>query len=826
MLDRHTRGWVVAVVSGALVASCGGKTSGTSNAGSSGSSGATSGSTTIAGATLVRGGVDKIDLLFMIDNSPSMGDKHALLAEAVPGMIRRLVSPNCVDAAGNPTGSTFSPAGGCATGKAEFPPVHDMHIGIVTSSLGGRGGDQCDPNEKNRANMTLLAHNDDRGELIIRGGASESPVADAQAPGGGGNFLAWFPPIVQNMGSGKMPSDVAALGAGGPGDPTAMGTLIGDFTTMIQGVHEHGCGFEAQNEAWYRFLVQPDPFDHIQINGQSVAQLSGIDATILKQRADFLRPDSLVAVIVVTDENEEVADPLALKGQAWTFENSQFPGSPNYAAPEGTIECKNAVDQNSPTTTGPYDKNCTSCAFIKGDPSFATRCPNDGSGTQGFLDPMNDQLNVRFFNQKQRFGVFVGYPTSRYVRGLSKSSVPDSGHEHDKDGNYAGDSQSNCVNPLFATQLPTDPNGELCALHRGPRTPDLVYYAAIAGVPHELLQQDRSNPDSPQKEVLGEADWQLITGKDPEHYDFTGADFHMIESYLPRTAENLPPGVVNASQCPPGSSDTCDPINGRERDTKKGDLEFACIFALPMSKDCTNPMFAAACACSAGNPTQNSPLCDSSSGSHTTTQISAKVYPSVREMVIAHAMGAQGIVSSLCPIHVTPANGDSPPDPLYGYRPALNTIVNRLKVSLAVQCLPQKLTPNSTGAAPCEVLLVLPGGGSCMNPTCDAARGLSVPPQDLLTGFCAAAEAEWQQGAGVIVSAPDPAHQNVCQLKQLTSTGAPTAFDAFGSCAAPPDPSKVGWCYVEGAAAGACPQAIEFTNGAPPAGATAYVKCM
>jgi hypothetical protein len=626
---------------------------------------------------LHEGVVDKVDLLFMIDNSASMGDKQALLAEAVPDMIRRLVSPNCVDAAGNPTGSTVSPAGGCATGKAEFPPVHDMHIGIVTSSLGGRGSDQCDPKETNHANTALLAHNDDRGELIVRGGASEFFVTDALANGGGGNFLAWFPDVAANRGPGKMKPTVAALGPN-PGDATTPGTLIGDFTTMIQGVHEHGCGFEGQNEAWYRFLVQPDPFDSVQISGQT-AQISGIDGTILKQRADFLRPDSLVAVIVVTDENEEVADPLAVGGQGWVFENSQFPGSPNFAAPEGTIECKSAVDASNPTTSGPNDKNCTSCAFIKGDPNFAARCPNDGTfGTKGFLDPVDDQLNVRFFNQKQRFGISVGYPTSRYVRGLSKLSVPDSAHEHDKNGTYVGDSQPNCMNPLFATNLPTDPSADLCGLQRGPRTPDFVYYAAIAGVPHQLLQQDPKNPDSPQKDFLSAADWQLVAGKDPEHYDFTGADFHMIESYLPRTAQNLPPGVVNASQCPPGSPDTCDPINGREWDTKKGDLEFACIFQLPKPRDCSDPMYLGACDCSMGSPNQNTPLCQGSNGNYTTTQVNGKAYPSVREMIIAHAMGAQGIVSSLCPIHVAPANGDSPPDPLYGYRPAVNTIVNRL----------------------------------------------------------------------------------------------------------------------------------------------------
>src|SRR5512144_1995052 len=44
---------------------------------------------------------DKIDLLFMIDNSISMSDKQAILRAAVPDLVNRLVNPICVDAQGN-----------------------------------------------------------------------------------------------------------------------------------------------------------------------------------------------------------------------------------------------------------------------------------------------------------------------------------------------------------------------------------------------------------------------------------------------------------------------------------------------------------------------------------------------------------------------------------------------------------------------------------------------------------------------------------------------------------------------------------------------------
>ncbi|HEY1693836.1 MAG TPA: hypothetical protein VGG39_16830 [Polyangiaceae bacterium] len=586
---------------------------------------------------------NKVDLLFMLDNSASMGDKQVLLAAAVPDVLQGLVSLQ----------------------------VHDMHVGIVTSSLGGRGGDQCNPSATNPASPSLNAHNDDRGELIDRSGVAGDPTVET-VPAAGENashFLGWFPSDAANSGATPPPAPVV----------TDEATLVGDFTGMVEGVHEHGCGFEAQNEAWYRFLVQPDPFDTITKNGTQAA-FTGVDATILQQRHDFLRPDSLLIVVVLTDESEAVADPLSISGQGWAFENEQFPGSTNGSAPEGSIECKN-LDPNNPLTTGPNDPNCTSCAFLQGAPNFATECPNDGTnGTNGYLDPIDDQLNVRFFHQKERFGLLAGYPTSRYVRGLSKTTVPDSQHEHDGNGNYIGDqdAQANCTNPIFAASLPANGTGELCNLPPGPRTSGLVLYEAIAGVPHQLLQQDPTNPDSPQKTALTDADWKLILGTDPENYDFRGADFHMIEDWNPRTTQGV---YANASQCPPGSPNDCDPINGRECATNEGDLQFACIFDIRslyggVGKDCTQAKFLGACDCASGALGSTTPLCDTTTP---TLQIYAKAYPSVREMIIAHALGEQGLVSSLCPIHVTDTGGG---DPLYGYRPAVLSLLARAGKSL------------------------------------------------------------------------------------------------------------------------------------------------
>jgi hypothetical protein len=834
--------------------------------------------------------IDKVDLLFMIDNSPSMGDKQTLLALAVPNMIARLATPNCVNVMTGAVMGTIDASGNCPSGfKPEFNAVHDMHIGIVSSSLGSRGGDVCPDNTMNPVNASISAHDNDNGELINRGGVAGNPgmetspgTTDAPSPL---NFLSYFPSVAANMGKPTPPTPPV----------TSANQLVSDFTTLISGVHEHGCGFEAQNEAWYRFLVQPDPFQSINKNGNQ-AVLTGIDNTILQQRAAFLRPDSLLAVIVVTDENEEAADPLSIAGQGWAFDQSSFPGSQSGGgAPQGTVEC-GKLDPNNPTMTGPNDPNCTSCAFNNLG-SNTTRCPKDGAnGNAGYLDPQNDAINLRFWQQKRRFGLFAGYPTSRYVRGLQKTTVPsvglafmgDKDHEHDGNGNYIGDqdANANCVNPIYAQNLPTSASMDLCHLTAGPRTPDLVYYAAIAGVPHQLLQAkpgatDSSNVDPttmkpvcpagtpqaqcPQKDTLSDADWKLILGTDPEHYDFRGQDFHMVESDTPRTTNTG--GWANAAtstnqagcqldqngNAPAG----CDPINGAEFNPNKEDLEFACTFPLvqvqggqitSFQKDCTNAMFNQACDCQSTSLDKGTQLCSATTA---TTQVNAKAYPSVREMIIAHAMSTelingqvsnQGIVSSLCPINLdvgmsqTAANAD----PLFGYNPAVNAIINRLKASLSNTCIPQKLNPNTDGTVSCLILVTLPpgtGGGTCKNPGKACTGALIGPGGNLATGqgvtssapflqsvldkFCDDQESTYTGSGGKPGGMNDPANMPVCALQQVVITAADDQ-----SCSGSSTP---GWCYVQGQGAVAlnCPEGtIVFTSSEPPNGATTSLQCL
>src|SRR5512142_285022 len=85
-----------------------------------------------------------IDLLLMIDNSSSMADKQKVLALAVPQLLQQLVQPQCLDANGNrlnpPMPAQLGAQSPCPNGSSpEFNPVNNIHVGIVTSSLGDHG---------------------------------------------------------------------------------------------------------------------------------------------------------------------------------------------------------------------------------------------------------------------------------------------------------------------------------------------------------------------------------------------------------------------------------------------------------------------------------------------------------------------------------------------------------------------------------------------------------------------------------------------------------------------------------------------------------------
>jgi len=729
--------------------------------------------------TVKQAAVDKIDLLLGIDNSRSMGDKQAILSEAVPDLINSLVTPNCVDENGVPNGERADPAAEegqeCKNGKAEFRPIVDIHVGIVSSAMGGFGSDQCSETATNPTDATLNAHNDDRGELINRSGPKEVEITQAKPS----NFLAWFPGVKRNE------SKKASEGA----TPyTEIGAFNTAFSGLVGGVKEYGCGLEAQLESWYHFLIQPDPYLKVVRDGNK-AVYDGINQTILQQRADFLRPDSLVAIVLLTDEDDSSVDPLALGGQGWAFMNQTFPASAGVAgaqrdqsrggstAPKGTTKCDS--DPGAP--------ECTSCGF-KGDPNVQNdpRCKEN----DGFYGKNEDDMNVRFHKMKQRFGVDPQYPIKRYVDGLTKTQIPNRAGEHDANGNYIG--QANCRNPLFSKNLPKSAqgpdDGALCTLEKGPRSPDLVFFAVVGGVPQDLLHFD---PASAEKSKITNEDWVKIIGSDPDKYDLNGIDPRMEQSVAPRQGRPAPSATS-------GNNEEGGQL--RDWDTKGQDLQYACTFPLNAPVNC-GASNKETCDC---DGTKNPPLC----GATATQQTRAKAYPTIREFRVVNALKEQGIISSLCPITYRneDKDKDGKPNPLFGYRPAVKSIVDRLKNALANQCLPQRLTRDEKGEVACLILETLPvPGDKCEN------YGLKAPSEEILAKF-----REKQQAQQLDTKL------TVCQIPQIVT-------QPGESCQA--NRNDVGWCYVENTAqnkvVGSCSQAIQFSSkGQPPPGALTDLQCI
>ena len=572
------------------------------------------------GNTIIPSSSDKLDLLLVVDNSRGMADKQAVLAQAVPELVRRLVNPLCLDGAGNPAAQQPSdPLSSCPQPGTtrEMQPLLDIHIGVVSSSLGGHGSDTCTASTPDHATENDGAH------LLSR--SSSDPGAPSVATWNDKGFLVWDP-----TGETHVPP--------GEGDVDA---LIPRITQIVSGAGAVGCGYESQLEAWYRFLVDPNPHESIAIENNS-AVLNGTDQVILEQRASFLRPDSLLAIVMLTDEN----DCSIREGGQFYFAAQVYQpgGNQPYHLPRPRAAC----------ATDPSSECCRSCGQAPGD-----GCDASADDCAGALTDQQDNINLRCWEQKRRFGIDFLYPLDRYVEALTMQEV------YDRDGNVV-------QNPLFKD---LNPNDDVTGL----RNPTLVLLVGVVGVPWQDIARRDANgsPDlnggldsqghpvggfQSSQELQANGTWNVILG-DPSCYTSDpGAcrptDAHMIEDWAFR------PGLPG-----PGSAD---PVHGHERTIAQNDLQYACIFPLPTPYDCTITDY---CLCDPGN---DSPLCEDpiGSGNFTNTQHAAAAVPAIRPLSVLREIGDQGIVGSICPAQLSDPSARS-----YGYSPVVITVLERLRLS-------------------------------------------------------------------------------------------------------------------------------------------------
>jgi hypothetical protein len=219
----------------------------------------------------------KVDLLIMVDNSPSMTPRQQALASTWPTIVTQL---QALQAAGVPA---------------------SFHIGVVTSDLGA-------------GQVTTI------GQCMVGG-----LHGDLIGVGAGNTTTGCAAPVGHNW----IDFDVASGASNLP-----VGQTITDTLDCMTNVGALGCGFEHQLESVYQSFV---------------------DAA----NAGFLRPDAVLAILFLTDEDDCSAPPDtdlfnpdpdagAKYGQLQSYRCTQFgvacgtpPKAPPYAATDGgLLDCQ------------------------------------------------------------------------------------------------------------------------------------------------------------------------------------------------------------------------------------------------------------------------------------------------------------------------------------------------------------------------------------------------------------------------------------------------------------------------------------------------------
>jgi hypothetical protein len=725
--------------------------------------------------------VDKVDLLFMVDNSASMADKQSELTRRVPELIQALTDP------------VKDPK----TGKKP-KAVHDIHVGVISSSLGDHGTGVCNGG----------AAMNDRGRLLPR-----DPV---EATGKGytvGPTDADCPvPVASSAVSWVLDSN--------PKEPTEFKGSRGQLeleagtSCLVRSVGEHGCGFEAQLESIYHFLIDPAPYAEAAIPGcnlqESVAcdpktpgcsragtkicgiEVSGVDTVLLAQRAAFLRPDSLLAIIMITDENDASLKPAGDNG-IQDFPYGMYWHDANGNMPRGWGSCASLPDDFEPEDYREVERRgCKWCAVDGSDANCSKHARDKGSTDW-------DDVNLRAFEQVRRFGVNGLWGRERYVKGFTQPIVLGSDGKLGPNGIYNG----------------------------GRRPPSQVVVAAIVGVPESLVTRADGTPKE-----LADTDWEKIVS--PDH---SKRDAHMIESITPRQGIPLYRPPTGDPLTAFGAA-FADPINGGDRPVSSGfkDLQFACI-----GKRASREHDEGSTDCTPGDDAN--PLCAPGG-----LQPRYKAYPSLRELRVLHEValsnaGVGIVAASIC---------------AEKYSGAVAGIVEKMQIALNNQCIPTSLeqdpltkdvtclvaevfessnartaADDGTTATVCEQVgkgYCTPGKAPCRVPTDDSATGrdfqemsavdaakdlaLPITVVNPSTGEANVVQTPaFEEGGNVYVQAigadgrriPTAPKHLVCEMLQLAKHRGETPADSASCVDTNPDPDFTpstggGWCYSQNAA--------------------------
>ncbi|MBI5512598.1 MAG: hypothetical protein HY909_02455 [Deltaproteobacteria bacterium] len=194
-----------------------------------------------------------LDLLFVVDNSNSMRDNQAQLAAQFRTLLDPLVNPH-VDP---------------SLGRSRFPPIRDLHVGVISTDLGTPG-----------STIPSCANSDQGDDGLL------NPIRNGQALR---RHLPWTsaPPGVRPARCMNDPNQYPSF--------LAFDAARSDLTAFREDfvcnafLSVGGCGLEQQLESVYRALVVHNP-----------RALPGNT----DPNAGFVRDNALLGILVVSDEDD------------------------------------------------------------------------------------------------------------------------------------------------------------------------------------------------------------------------------------------------------------------------------------------------------------------------------------------------------------------------------------------------------------------------------------------------------------------------------------------------------------------------------------------
>src|SRR5690606_11547116 len=152
-------------------------------------------------------------------------------------------------------------------------------------------------------------------------------------------------------------------------------------------------------------LSEPDPYESLERvpcspgSTAECVQPVGVDMDLLAQRAAFLRPDSVVVVMFLTDEND-----CSFRAQG-----------------QGYLTMLTSTQLRSGTAACDVDPNDPCCSPCGAEPDGCDTDPTTNGC--GVLQDTPEAKPLRCFDQKRRFGVDLLRSTDVYIGGYVNPQV-------------------------------------------------------------------------------------------------------------------------------------------------------------------------------------------------------------------------------------------------------------------------------------------------------------------------------------------------------------------------------------------------------------------